>query len=575
MAENFYHDNPDIRFHLFNRYLDKVIRMREDNFQQSRDYPEAPENEEDALDSYDQVLAMFGELCGERIAPRASDVDEEGARLENGTVHYAPGTVENLRDLSAAQLMGATLPRRFQGLNLPVTIYSMMNEMVSRADGSLQNLFGLQDIAETVNKFGTDDQRERYLPRFASGEADGAMALTEPEAGSDLQAVQLKAHFDPKTNQWYLNGMKRFITNGCAELLLVLARSEEGTRDGRGLSMFICEKGPNLVVRRIEDKLGIHGSPTCELQFNNVPAELVGQRRRGLTRYVMSLMNGARVAISAQALGIGEAAFREALRYAREREQFGKTIDHFPPIYDMLVHDKVLLAAVRTLLYETTRYVDLRDCFEELIEHSDRADVTPEMRKESKRYARIAAELTPLCKAFSTEIANKVAYDGIQVHGGTGYMRDFPAERFYRDARITNIYEGTTHLQYIAAIGGIMQRVLDPVLTELAQLPYEAKLRRLASSVDLAWDKLNRAVKYVNDRDDEEYYDLVAGRLCQMETIVVVSYLMLRDALKDSERELLAEQFIFHYVPTVDLEYAAITSGDFTVIDRHREILEM
>jgi len=575
MAENFYKDNPDLQFRLKHAGLEEVVRMREDDYKQAEKYPEAPESFEDAMDSYERVLDMFGEICGELIAPRARDVDEQGCRLENGQVHYADGTVENLENLRQAEVMGAMLPRRFGGLNLPVTVYTMMNEMISRADASLQNLFGLQDIAETINRFGSEDQKKRYLPRFASGEVDGAMALTEPEAGSDLQAVQLKAWFDPATNKWYLNGMKRFITNGCAKVLLVLARSEEGTRDGRGLSMFICERCPQLVVRRIEDKLGIHGSPTCELQFNDVPAELVGERRRGLTRYVMSLMNGARVAISSQGIGIAEAAFREALEYARAREQFGQTIDKFPAVYEMLANARTLIVAARALLYETTKYVDLRDCYEILVEETPRGELSKEVRNRAKMYNRIAAELTPLSKALSTEMANLVAYFGIQIHGGTGYMRDFDAERFYRDARITNIYEGTTQLQHVAAMGGIVQRALDPVMKELSELPYEGKLRRLASRVDVAQERLIQAVKYVTDRDDSEYFELMSRPLCEMETIVFVSYLLLRDALIDKDRDVFAERYIFDYMPVFDMHFQRVTSGDFTLIDRREELLAL
>lgn len=571
MAENFYLDNPDIRFQLRQIGLEDVCRLREHDYTQGKDFPEAPANFEDALDTYDKVLEMVGEIAGTLIAPRADAVDESGASLENGVVHYAPGTVENLQNLQQAELMGVTLPRCYGGLNMPATIYTMMNEMVSRADASLQNLFGLQDIGETLNRFGDDDQRQRYLPRFASGEADGAMALTEPEAGSDLQAVQLKAHFDEKTGQWYLNGMKRFITNGCAKLLLVLARSEEGTKDGRGLSMFICEKCPELIVRRIENKLGIHGSPTCELQFNNVPAELVGQRRRGLTRYIMSLMNGARVAISAQALGIAEAAYREGLKYAGEREQFGKAIIRFPAVYEMLVTAKVRIMACRALLYFTTCYVDLRDCYEEF--NKDRERMTDASRELEKVYTKIAAELTPLCKAMCTEIANRVAYDTIQIHGGTGYMKDFPAERLYRDVRITNIYEGTTQLQYVAAIGGVMQRVLDPLMEKMSQLPYEGKLRRLASAVDMAREKLQRVVRFVEEKHDSDYHDLMAHRLCEMETIVLVSYLLLRDASSEKSREAIAERFILDGMPLVNEHFEVITSNDYTLIDNYETIL--
>lgn len=575
MAENFYQDNEDIRFHLFNRELDEVVALRERQFADAQQFAYAPDSFDDALDSYDRTLAMTGELCGEHIAPRSEDVDLAGASLENGIVSYAPGTDENLRELQQADLMGVMLPRRFGGLNFPVTLYSMMTEMVSRADCSLQNLFGLQDIAETINRFASEEQKERYLPRFSSGEADGAMALTEPEAGSDLQAVQLKAHFDPTTNQWYLNGMKRFITNGCAKILLVLARSEEGSHDGRGLSMFVCERGPGLIVRRIEDKLGIHGSPTCELQFNDVPAELIGQRRRGLTRYVMSLMNGARVAIASQALGVGEAAYREARKYAEEREQFGKTIDHFPAVYEMLVRSKVMLMASRTLLYETTRYVDLRDEYEHLVEHAEKDEITPEIRKTAKAYTRLAAELTPLCKALCTEVANQVAYDGIQIHGGTGYMRDFAAERLYRDARITNIYEGTTQLQYVAAVGGVLNRVLDPIMDGLSHLPYEGCLRRLASRIDMAREHLKQAVHLVESRKDSDYHDLMAGRLCRMETTVFTGYLMLRDALRDRRREPAVEQFIQFAIPELEQDYHTIASGDVSLIDNHVDILAL
>jgi len=575
MAENYFLDNPDLQFHLNNVDLSDVVRLREEDYHQAEEFADAPVDLDDARDSYRMVVDMVGEICGSRIAPRARDVDLEGAHLdprENGIVSYAKGTVANLQDLKNAEVTGVMLPRRFGGLNFPVTAYTMIMEMISRADASLENLIGLQDIAETINRFATEEQKQHYLPRFCRGEVDGAMSLTEPEAGSDLQAVQLKATFDPTTNQWRLNGMKRFITNGCARIHLVLARSEAGSKDGRGLSMFICERGPELVVRRIEDKLGIHGSPTCELQFNDAPAELVGQRRRGLTRYVMSLMNGARVAISSQALGIAEAAYREALKYARERQQFGKTIDKFAPVYEMLVDAKIQIIASRTLLYETTKYVDLRDGYEEF-NKTDAA--TDESRQREKVYSKIAAELTPLCKALCTEMANKVTYDTIQIHGGTGFMRDFNAERYYRDVRITNIYEGTTQLQYIAAIGGIMLRVLEPLMDELSHLPFEGKLRRLASSVDVARAKLNRAIEHVNHNKQGDYFDLMARHLCQMETVIFVSYLMLRDAGKDKRRELLVEHYIGDMLPTIDAAYDVIMKNDMSLVDNHLDILAL
>lgn len=573
MADNFYLDNPDIRFRLQTIGLEEVTGLREEDYTQAHEFPEAPGDFADALDSDDKVLEMVGALSGGNIAPRAAAVDEEGVRLDKGTVRYAAGTVENLRDLRLAQLMGVMLPRRYGGLNCPSTVYAMMTEMVSRADASLQNLFGLQDIAETISRFGDEAQKAYFLPKFASGEVDGAMALTEPEAGSDLQAVQLKAHLDEGTGQWYLSGMKRFITNGCAKVLLVLARSEEGTRDGRGLSMFVCERCPELIVRRLENKLGIHGSPTCELQFNRVPAQLIGARRRGLTRYVMSLMNGARIAISAQALGIAEAAYREGLKYAKAREQFGKPIAKMPAVYEMLVRDKVGIMAARALLYETTKMVDRRDAYEEVINRTE--DPSAEQRQLEKSCTRIAAEMTPLAKAFCTELANAVTYDTIQIHGGTGYMKDFPAERLARDARITNIYEGTTQLQYVAAIGGVMHRLLEPMMGELSQVPYEGKLRRLASAVDVARDKLQRAVRSVEERNDSEYFDLMARPLCRMETIVLVSYLLLRDATRDQTRALVAERFVLDSLPEVNAHYEVIERHDVSLIDSHRQIMAL
>ena len=447
----------------------------------------------------------------------------------------------------------------------------MMTEMVSRADASLQNLFGLQDIAETISEFGSDEQKDKYLPLFASGEVDGSMDLTEPDSGSDLQSVRLRAYQD-ENGQWFLNGMKRFITNGCAKVHLVLARSEEGTVDGRGLSMFICEACPELVVRRIENKLGIHGVATAELQYNDVPAQLCGQRRRGLTKYVMSLMNGARVAISAQALGIAEAAFFEARKYAEERKQFKKSIDKFPAVYDMLTRMKTKILATRALLYETTRAVDLRNGYVHLVDQG--GDVSPEVRQKAKYWTRVAAVLTPMCKAQATEVANQVSYDAIQIHGGTGFMKDFTVERFYRDARITNIYEGTTQLQVVAAIGGVMQRNNDTRIAELMELPFEGTLLRLKDKIASLYEKQLKAIKYVAEKKDAEYQSLVAQCLVDMETFVFVGLLMLRDALKDSEREVLVERYVLDAESQFEERYIRVMSGDLTTIDKHREIID-
>jgi len=568
---NFFSDNADLSFVLEHLDLPEAVGMIEGGYTFAEKHENAPRDFADALDNYRRVLNVVGEVCADRIEPRSRTVDLEGPKFADGVVTYHPLTKQNLKDLADAGVMGVMLGHEYGGLNFPVSVYTMMTEMVSRADGSLQNIFGLQDIAETISFFGNDEQKAQYLPKFATGEYDGAMDLTEPDYGSDLQAVRLRAWQDEKTGQWYLNGMKRFITNGCAKVHLVLARSEEGSRDGRGLSMFICEKCPQLVVRRIENKMGIHGVATCELQFNDVPAQLCGKRRLGLIRYVMSLMNGARVAISAQAVGIAEAAYREARKYASEREQFKKTIDNFPAIYSMLSSMKVKLTAARTLLYETTLVVDLRNSYTHLVE---KGQPTDEDRAKQKYYTKLAAILTPMCKALATESANQIAYDAIQIHGGTGFMRDFNVERFYRDARITNIYEGTTQLQVVAAIGGVMQRDLDKRIGELAALELPAKLDRLRAKIMKLHEKHLTAVRMVAEKHDVEYHDLVARALVEMETYIFVGLLLLRDAAKCADREAIAERFVLDAVPEFESRYLKVTSLDGTLIDNRRNIID-
>ena len=494
-------------------------------------------------------------------------MDEEGPKFENNTVTYHPLTRQNLADLTKAEVSGVMLPYQYGGLNFPVTVYTMMTEMVSRADASLQNIFGLQDIAETICLFGNDEQKAQYLPGFASGEYDGAMDLTEPDYGSDLPGVRLRAWQD-ENGQWYLNGMKRFITNGCAKVHLVLARSEEGTTDARGLSMFIAEACPQLVVRRIEHKLGIHGVATCELQFNDVPAQLCGKRKFGLIKYVMSLMNGARVAISAQAVGVAEAAYRAARQYAAEREQFKKTIDQFPAVYDMLSSMKVKVTAARTLLYETTRAVDLRDGYTAAMERGEA------VRDQQKYWNNVAATLTPMCKALATESANQVAYDALQIHGGTGYMHDFDVERYYRDARITNIYEGTTQLQVVAAIGGVMQGHLNKEINDLLALPFEGRAAELRDMVAGFNTKLAEAVKFVAEKKDSAYHDLRARDLVDMATSVYVGLLMLRNATRDADRMPIAERFVLDAAVEVEKRYLRVLSGDMQLIEKKNDILD-
>ena len=569
---NFFTDNKDLQFTLKNINLQEVMDLKENGYTENQKYDDAPVNYEDALDSFERVLDVIGDITGERIAPRARQVDEEGPKFENGVVTYHPLTVQNLKDLRAAGVMGVMLPREYGGLNYPNTIYTMMTEMVSRADASLQNLFGLQDIAETIYEFGSDEQRAKYLPAFATGEADGSMDLTEPDSGSDLQSVRLRATQDENGN-WFLDGNKRFITNGCSQTHLVLARSEEGTSDGRGLSMFICSKCPELVVRRIEHKMGIHGVATAELQYNHVPAELCGKRKMGLIRYVMSLMNGARVAISAQALGIAEAAYREARQYASEREQFKVTIDNFPPVYDMLARMKAKLTASRALLYETTKCVDLRTCYVHRSENPATADA--ESKAAAKYYTEVAATLTPMSKAMSTESANQICYDNIQIHGGTGYMHDFDSERLYRDVRITNIYEGTTQLQVVAAIGGVMKRSLDKMMNELFDaIPETDFTSPLKAILKKEYDMQHEAVNFITEKKDPDYHNLRARSMVENETFLFVGLLLLRDALKDADREAVTERYILDGEKDFERNYKLVMSDDRSVMEKHRSIID-
>ncbi len=573
---NYFSDNQDLEFTLHNLELAEITAMLEKNYENAEKFETAPADFKDALDNYERALKVIGEIAGERIESRSRTVDEVGAQFKDGKVIYHPLTLQNLKDLNQAGLMGVMLGHEYGGLNFPCSVYTMMTEIVSRADASLQNIFGLQDIAETISFFGNDEQKNFYLPRFAAGEFDGSMDLTEPDYGSDLQSVRLRAYQD-ENGQWYLNGMKRFITNGCSKVHLVLARSEEGTTDGRGLSMFICEACPQLVVRRIEDKMGIHGVATCELQFNDVPAQLCGKRRMGLIRYVMSLMNGARVAISAQAVGIAEAAYRQARKYASEREQFKRSIDKFPAIYSMLSSMKVRLTAARALLYETTRIVDLRNAYTHVVEHGT---PTAEDREKQKYYTKLAAQLTPMCKALATESANSIAYDGIQIHGGTGYMRDFNAERYYRDARITNIYEGTTQLQIVAAIGGVMQRDADKRMEELFSIELPENLAALRDKLAALHAKQLEAVKFVSEKRTEDgnkdtaYHDLMARNLVEMETYIFVGLLLLRDGAICADRAPIAERYVLDAVAEFERRYLNVCSGDTKLIANHRDIID-
>ncbi len=564
---NFFLDNEDLQFHFQNLGLGEVIRLKEDDFVEAGAYPYAPKDEADAMDSYRRVLTMVGELAAEYIAPRAPEVDKEGSKLEGGRVRYARGIEESMEMLRRAELMGPTLPRRFGGLNFPATVYNMALEMISRADASLMNIVGLQDIAVTIEKFADERTKEEYLPRFCAGEVTGAMVLTEPEAGSDLQAVQLKATEDPEAGCWRMNGVKRFITNGCGDVLLVLARSEEGTRGAKGLSLFLYERDDTLKIRRLEDKLGIRGSPTCELQFRDSPARLIGKRRFGLIRYVMSLMSGARLGVAVQALGIAEAAYHEALKYAREREQFGKKIIEFPAVYDMLSTMRMEIELTRSLILATSKAVDMEEGLERRVGGGDVS-----LKERHKHYSRLASALTPISKYCASEMANRVTTTAIQVHGGPGYMRDFSVERHFRDARITNIYEGTSQLQVVAAVGPVLTGVMSEEFSRLSQGPW-GELGGLAERLSVCCELYEGALALVREKRDSEYTDYHARRLVDTAAEIYMGYLLLGEARLSARKALLAKKYISDLLPRIRMNAEQVSSGDRSVIDRRHEIL--
>ncbi|MDH5398825.1 MAG: acyl-CoA dehydrogenase family protein [Cyclobacteriaceae bacterium] len=538
---NYFTEIEDLKFHLHHPLMKKIVNLREKGFVDERSYDFAPHDYEDTLDTYEKVMDIVGEICDTIIAPNAKSVDTEGPLLENNEVKYARGTRENYDALVQAGLIGMTLPRKYGGLNFPITAYIIAGEMISRADAGFANIWGLQDCAETIHEFASEDLKDKYLPLFNKG-ATAAMDLTEPDAGSDLQAVQLKATYDSDKDTWFLNGVKRFITNGDADISLVLARSEEDSLDARGLSLFLYDRKERAVtIRRIEKKLGIKGSPTCELVFNNAPAYLIGSRKMGLIKYVMTLMNSARLGVGGQAIGISEAAYQEAMTYAKKRAQFGKPIIQFPAVYEMLTNMKVNITALRSLMYETARMIDI---YKSYIEISTERTLTREERTEMKENNRSADVFTPLLKLMAAENSNRIAYDALQVHGGAGFMKDFPIERIFRDARITSIYEGTSQLQVLAAIKGVTTGAYLKKIHEYQEIevrPELEYLRRKLAKMNQGYEKITN---YVKKADDDEFLDFHARRLVEIAGNIIMGHLLVLDAMRDNKYKYIAELFI-------------------------------
>ena len=531
---NFFLDNKDLKYHLSHPLMRKIVELKERGFAEKDLYDYAPQNFEDAMDSYQRVMEIIGQVCADVIAPNAEGVDKEGPRVENDRVIYASGTAENMKAVNAAGLSGLTLPRRFKGLNFPLLCFVMANEMVARADASFENIWGLQDCAETLNEFASEEQKMKYLTWVSEG-ATCAMDLTEPDAGSDLGAVMLKATWSEERQTWLLNGVKRFITNGDGDVSLVLARTEEGTTDARGLSMLVYDKrNGGMKVRRIENKLGIKGSPTCELVFTDAPAELVGDRRMGLIKYVMSLMNAARLGIGAQSVGLCEAAYREALKYAHERQQFGKDIIKFPAVAEMLTNMRARLRGARALLYETSRFVEI---YKQYTHISHERSLEAEERQEMKFYNRLADGFTPLVKLFASEYANSLAYDAIQIHGGSGFMKDYACERLYRDARILNIYEGTSQLQVVAAINGVTKGTFMEQISRYEELCYSEAMQPIVEQMKALRTRVEAMVAHVEavSKDAPQFKDFHARRLVESVGHIIITCLLAQQASEVEE----------------------------------------
>ncbi len=570
MTENFFLDNQDLQFRLKQLDLRDVLEIKEQGYAYAQEFATAPRSYADALDNYYLLLEVLGDICANTIAPKASEADEEGAQFHDGEVEYAAATQEAILALKQADLFGAMLPWKYGGLNLPETIYQMMIDVVSRAEAGVMTVFGLQEIASTINEHADEETKEQYLPRFARGEINGAMVLTEPDSGSDLGSVQTRAFFDEEADTWRLNGVKRFITNGNADVHVILARSEDGSSDARGLSLFLIERDETVKIRRIENKLGIHASPTCEVQYDNTPAILLGKRRFGLIRYSMALMNGARLAVGAQAIGIAEAAYREAYTYAHQRIQFNQPIAELPAVSRMLLSMRAEIEASRALVCETGIWVDRLKVYENLQAKRDKS--IPNLRQKLKEASNLADVLTPLTKYYATEMGNRVCNLAMQIHGGVGYMNEFNVERHWRDVRVTNIYEGTSQLQIVAALGKLLGHALDDLLDNWEDVNYGAALQGIKNQLVETTALFKRATDSLKEQESN-VIDYYASDLADMASFVIISWLLMRDARVSERKADIARFYITEHLPKIIAAGDTILNADSTTLKTRETIL--
>ncbi len=539
IENNYFLENEDLHNH-FESIIDwnEIVEAFEQGFVDKKEYEKngkeefslAPGSIKEALEFYRSVLEAGGDIAGKNIAPFVKNMDLEGLKYKDGKVTFPSSMLDAVNKVKEAGILPYSIGRKHGGLGLPCSIQTMLMEIFSRADGSLAIAIGCMNLAETIERFGSPEMIKTYVPQMVVGELCGAMALTEPNYGSDLPNLQTKA-IKGEDGVWRITGAKRFITHGCGlgdkpSIILTLARTGSPTSGARGLSFFLV-KGQDVHIAGIEKKMGLHCSPTCEVVYEDSPGVLIGEEGYGLVKYSMAMMNGARLSIAGQAMGIGVAAYYEAKKYASEREQFGKKIQKIPAVKKMLDWMDREIIAMRSILQEASRSIDLYHWKSERLKEEGVDEKEIKKDENIRKWEKLANLFTPISKYYITEQANKIAYDSLQIHGGAGYTYDYDISRIYRDIRITNIYEGTTQLQIVAAIGsvvtglgakGILRQYLDE---EMENFSPSALLRENR-------EKLETSHLLYLSLENAESKDELAFELVESATRVIIGLLLER-----------------------------------------------